>query len=205
MIKIKNLYSIICLSLLASSTVNASSYLDGVSDDVPFVVGKALYFPLDSDLAHLGVYDYSLFEELSEHAAERHVSNKNQTIFVQMGSVNALNTRDAGMLDVLNEKAFDLVGEYYQQDITFLCYGRKIDPVYGELLQCSFVVDGLDIAAELLRLGMAKYNSDEFNQWQNDEYIDSESFAKEQKTGVWESNPLNIIKGIKGFVSESIP
>jgi hypothetical protein len=202
MIKLKNIYTIISLSLFVPFTANASSYLEGISDDIPYIVGKALYFPLDSDLAQVGIYDLGFYNELSQHAQDRHINNENQTVLVQMGSVNPLTTREAGMLDALNKKAFDLVEQYYKQEITYLCYGRKVDPEYGELLQCSFLADSADIASDLLRQGMAKYNPEEFNQWQHDEYIYNESLAKEQLVGVWESKPLAIFKGIKAIVSE---
>ena len=202
MIKLKNIYTIISLSLFVPFTANASSYLEGISDDIPYIVGKALYFPLDSDLAQVGIYESDFYNELSQHAQDRHINNVNQTVLVQMGSVNPLTTREAGMLDALNKKAFDLVEQYYKQEITYLCYGRKVDPEYGELLQCSFLADSADIASDLLRQGMAKYNPEEFNQWQHDEYIYNESLAKEQLVGVWESKPLAIFKGIKAIVSE---
>jgi hypothetical protein len=202
MSKLKNISAIISLSLFIPFAANASSYLEGISDDVPFIVGKALFFPLDSDLVQLGIYDPAFYTELSQHAQKRHTNDKSQTVLVQMGSVNPLTMREASPLNVLNDKAFEVVEKYHQQEVTYLCYGRKTDPSYRKLLQCSFLTGSGDVATDLLRQGMAKYNQDEFNQWQHDEYIENESLAKDQQIGVWESKPLAIFNGIKTLISE---
>lgn len=196
----KFILNCLLISSLSSTSLhsfanNEENTLQPLKDDVEYIVGEGVYFPDDVDLGYLGIADNEFFKEAASFSNSKFVDKDNNTIYVQLGSLEFLNIRDAGFIKVFNDKSLDEINEFYGMDVTYLCFGYKVFEK-NNILQCTLTHQNQDIVSSLLSKGLASYDEEkDFNPWQHDLYTELQDRAKAAKVGLWSGSPIITKKG----------
>jgi len=169
-------------SLLASESGNEVVVKEAVE-----VFGDGFLFAEDTDIILLGILDPDMYKELSSVSNENNVYEDSSVVRVKIASVKPLTKREAGSIDLFNERAFGEVNKYSDKNVSYACNGYEYIEGYGDLLSCNILINNSDLGLTLIEKGFAYYEEESSkNSWMHDDYVNAQKKAKLNQFGIWE-------------------